>query len=116
MYVVVVIPHHSLLEEQVLKWVRPQARRLQSSLTGLKRRYLQKCETIFQEHNVYIKSRGIYILASYSTTTGLTEKINKLDKERDQYMKNAKKKCRKRRMGEVDFSPEVIVLKKRKDV
>ena len=103
--VVVEIPHHSLLGEKVLKVVCLQARRLKCSLTGPKFRYLQKCKTLFQEHNVYSKTKGLYILARYPPPTGFTEKIHKLDKYWEQYMKNAENKCRKRRMGVVDFSP-----------
>ena len=97
--------HQSLLGEQVLKVVRPQARKLECGLTGPKCRYLQKYETLFQEHNVYSKTKGLYILARYPPPTGFTEKIHKLDKYWEQYMKNAENKCRKRRMGVVDFSP-----------
>ena len=40
---------------------------------------------------------------------GSQKKIHKLDKEREQYMNNTEKKCRKRRIGGVDLYPEVIV-------
>ena len=46
--IVVDIPYQSLLVEQVLKVVRPQAKRLQYGLTGPKHRYLQKFKTLFQ--------------------------------------------------------------------
>ena len=46
--VVVDIPYKSLLGEQVLNVVFPEARSLQCGLTGPKRRYLQKCKTLFQ--------------------------------------------------------------------
>ena len=103
--VVVEIPHHSLLGEKVLKVVCLQARRLKCSLTGPKFRYLQKCKTLFQEHNVYSKARGIYISARYTTPPWFTEKLHKLDKEMEKYTMNAEKKYRKMRMGGVDFSP-----------
>ena len=97
--VMVNITHQSILVEQVLKVVRPKARRLQCGFTGPKNWYLQKCETLFQVHNVYIKARGVYISARYPPPPGFTEKLHKVDKERDQYMKNAENKCRKRRIS-----------------
>ena len=39
-----------------------------------------------------------------------------MNKEREQYTKNSEKECRERRMGGVDFSLEVIVWKKRRDL
>ena len=61
--VVVDIPYQYLLVEQVLKVVRPQARRIQCGLTGLKCQYLKKFETLFNEHNVCSKVSGVYIWA-----------------------------------------------------
>ena len=55
-------------------------------------------------------------MARYLPHPGFTEKLHKLDKERDIYMKNSEKKCRKRRMGGVDFYTEVILWKNRRDV
>ena len=52
-------------------------------------------------------------MARYPHPPRSTEKLHKLDKEREQCMKNAENKCSKRRMGGVDFSPEVIVWKNR---
>ena len=46
--VVVDIPHQYLLGDQVLKVVHSEARRLQCGLTGPKRPYFQKSETLFQ--------------------------------------------------------------------
>ena len=50
----------------------------------------------------------------YPPPPGFTGSLQKLDNERVKYMKNAEKKCRKRRMGGVDFSPEVIIWKNRR--
>ena len=55
-------------------------------------------------------------MARHLPHPGFTEKLHKLDKERDIYMKNSEKKCRKRRMGGVDFYTEVILWKNRRDV
>ena len=100
----------------MFKVVCLEVRRLKCGVTGPKSRYLQKCEKLFHKHKMYIKARRLYLSVSYPTLPGFTVKIHKLDHEREQYMKNAENKCRKRRMGGVDFSPEVIVWKKRRDV
>ena len=68
-------------------------------------RYIQKCEILFQEHEVYRNARGVYISARYPPPTAFIEKLHKLDNERRQYMKNEEKKCRRKRMGGVDLFP-----------
>ena len=79
-------------------------------------KYIRRCERLFREHKLPNKVRTLYAKARYPTPSGLKEKLEKLDKPREQFMKNAEKKCRKRRMGEVDFSPEVMTWKKQRDV
>ena len=107
--VVVDIPNHYLLKDQVLKVIRPKARIMQCGFTGPKRWYIQKCKTLFQEHKFYSKARRIYTSKRYPPPIGFTGKLQKLDNDTEQYTKNAENKCSKRRMGGVNFSPEVIV-------
>ena len=52
---------------------------------------------------MYSKMRMLYISERYPSPPGFTEKLHKLDNERDKYMNNAENKCRKRRMGEPTY-------------
>jgi hypothetical protein len=47
--------------------------------------------------------------SSDETKEAILEQLNKLDKEGEAYMKHAKKKCRKLKLGRIPFSPEAFL-------
>ena len=55
-------------------------------------------------------------MARYPPPPEFIRNLHKLDNDKEIYMKNEEKKCRKRKMGGVEFSPEVIVWRNRRDV
>ena len=75
--IVMDIPYQYILGEQLLKVVHTHSRRIQCGLTGPKCWYLQNCETLFQEHKVYSKARGLYISRRYPPPPKFTEKLKK---------------------------------------
>ena len=114
--VVIDIPLQSLIGEQLLRVVRPPARRLQCSQEAGKRKYGQRLQQLFTEHRIPEKTRTLYAAATYPPPPNFADAAESLDTNRRQFMLHAEKTCRKRCMGEVDFSPGVIVWKKRRDV
>ncbi len=48
----------------------------------------------------------ISVAESNDSKEVLLKKLNQLDREREQYMKHAKKKCRRIKLGCIPFSPE----------
>ena len=114
--IVVDIPLQSLIGEQLLKIVRPPARRLQCSQAQVRQRYVNVLREQFEIHRIYEKTAALYQSATYPPPPGFAKAAEALDRIRTQLMIHAEKVCRKRRMGEVDYSPEVIIWKKRRDV
>ena len=114
--VVIDIPLQSLVGEQLLKVVRPPARRLQCTIERARRKYETILAQQFTIHRIHEKTAALYRQACYPPPPGFQEAVESLDRIRHQLMINAEKKCRKRRMGEVDFSPGVMVWQKRRDV
>ena len=114
--VVIDIPMQSLIGEQLLRVARPPARRLQCKQESSRKLYERTLLQLFQEHRIPEKTAALYSQAHYPPPPTFEAEAASLDRNRRQLMLHAEKVCRKRCMGEVDFSPGVIVWKKRRDV
>ena len=103
------VPWQSLLGEDVLRVVRPDARRLNSQLPRVKAKYDQELERQLRIHR--IKAR-LYLVQELRPANGpltelLQDEMEAIDRVTRDSMICAEKRCRKLRMREVDFSPEV---------
>ena len=103
------IPWNNLLGEDLLRVVRPPARRLTCTLPHVQRKYIALLDAYLDRHQVLSKLRQVQETRGPGplSPTQVTM-IQTLDKVRAEGMRFAEKRCRKLCMGEVDFSPAVI--------
>ena len=110
---VIDIPWKVLLGEDMLKIVRPQARRLSCNIPKAKNRYEQKFLEQAKDHKILPKLHAVYKRANGPLSPEQKEEMERIDHVRKELMIAAEKRCRKLCMGEIDFSPEVSIAGKR---
>ncbi len=84
--------------------VRAASRWLNTRLPGVAAEYARLLETKIIRHKL-IERVGLAHDRS-SSTCSLTHRLNRLDRELGNYMRFAKKRCRKLQSGHIPFSPE----------
>ena len=106
---VVDIPQQVLYGEQLLRIVRPKGRKLQCYKTPTKEKYLQGVKGKTQLHKIEKKIHLLTEIASYPPTEHYIKSQNQIDIVQRDVMRSAENKCRNWHMGEVDFSPQVMI-------
>ena len=89
--------------------VSPQARRLQLGYSRVTKRYLDRYEKLVDEHKLDQRSFVLENSTQYgqSLTGAQRHEAEAIDFMRTKFMNMAEKRCRKLKMGMVDFSPAV---------
>ena len=97
----------SLIGENLLKIVRPEARRLVCGQPEVRRRYITALTTHLRRHKVLEKLLSVQAerFANQALSSDLAARMSQIDKVKTELMRAAEKKCRKLKMGAVDFSP-----------
>eukprot|EP00957_Ditylum_brightwellii_P169168 12876919-Ditylum_brightwellii.AAC.1 len=89
----------------------PQTRHLQACNPWVQFKYTSYLQTYIMHHHLLEKYYAI--LANPPTSNTASElQLNALDKQQGEVMRAAEKRCRKLKMGIVDYSPEVNLLGK----
>ena len=109
------VPYDILLGEDVLKVVRPAARRLSCNIPEAKTKYQKLLGKHFSQHNLLARLHDVYRSATGYLTPDQQAEMERLDKIRTEGMLYAEKRCRKLAMGHVDFSPEINDARKKRD-
>jgi hypothetical protein len=104
----------SLVGDDLLKVIRPQARRLSCNIPKAVSEYTKCLSEYMLRHKVLSKLHQLYSSRDGSFTPGERQQLESLDRIRAEGMIHAEQKCRKLAMGNVDFSPEVDSAKKRR--
>ena len=110
--IVVDIPSACLYGREMLQVERPLARRLQCKFPQCQQKYTSKLTTYYQHHKIPTKIQRTIDLST-SSTSNYVDSQEAVDHEKTDLMKASEKRCRKYRMGAVDFSDEVIIWKHR---
>ena len=110
---VIDVPSSSVLGGHMLKVARPVARRLNGNIKATKEKYNSDLEGYVAEHKLLTRAEALYVHSGFPLSPEQIDCMNKLDDERKQMMMAAEKKCRKLRMGGVEFSPTVDAWGKR---
>jgi hypothetical protein len=93
---------------------RAASRRLNSRLLHVVKKYTENLEENLRQHRL-IKKLG----EAHSGSTdreSIRSKIGKVDESSMQFMKHAKKKCRRLKSGRISFSPESVIWIKREQI
>jgi hypothetical protein len=104
----------TLVGDNLIKIVRPPARRLNSKLPQVEASYISHLLAHMCRHRVLSKLHQLYVARDGAFTPAQRETLERLDRVRADGMRYAEKKCRKLSMGMVDFSPEVDQARKRR--
>jgi len=102
----------SLVGASPPKVVRVAARRLNTKIPHVAEKYVKKLEELYLLHR--LNSRLIRAEASSSSNELVRWKVNRIDRESNQYMSHAEKKCRRIKNGRIPFSPESSVWIRRR--
>jgi hypothetical protein len=84
--------------------VRPALRRLNTKIHGCADRYNKSLRRNILHHRLL--KRMVAAASSGASKSDIAQTLNKLDQEREAYMKHAEKKCRRLKSGRIPFSPE----------
>jgi hypothetical protein len=106
----------SLLGENLLDIVRPSARRLSTQNPQAKQQYTRLLSAHLENHLVLPELHDLYGHLGTRLTEPQQTRLTQLDKVRLEGMQYAEKRCRKLRMGAIDFSPYVNDLYDRKQL
>ena len=87
---------------------KPQARRLTCKHPTIRNRFIEANEKFVSEHKLLEKTQALLERASYPLTEYDQRMFEWLDQMKLVGIKYADKQCRKLRMGDVSFSPEVL--------
>jgi hypothetical protein len=102
----------TVLGDNLLKAIRPQARRLAVGIPTAKRSYIAYVNKSFAHHKVlprlYAIQRDRYKDSPLSLVQ--EETMAAIDRTREEIMKAGEKQCRKLCMGAVDYSPFMVNL------
>ena len=113
-FAVLDINSNALVGDDLLRIVRPQARRLSCSVPKAVLAYNQRLSEYMHRHKVLPKLHHLYSTRDGNFTPAEREQLESLDRSRAEGMLYAEKKCRKLAMGNVDYSPEVDLAKKKR--
>ncbi len=86
------------------KIIRPALRRLNTKIPGCALRYNRAMQKNILRHQLL--EQMISMAESNDSKEVISAKLNQLDREGEQYMKYANKKCRRIKLGCIPFSPE----------
>jgi hypothetical protein len=100
--------------DSLLKIVRPVARRLSCAIPGAVFAYNNHLLTHIHWHNVLPRLHHLYATRDGKFNLQQQQQLEALDRIRVEGMLFAEKRCRKLAMGNVDFSPEVDMARKRR--
>ena len=105
----------SVLGENMLKIVRPQARRLVCGLPEVRKNYTDRLYSYLQRHRVLEKLHFVqaHRFTNKELPPELSHMMASIDRVREGSMKAAEKRCRKLCVGNVDFSPTMVTLGRR---
>jgi hypothetical protein len=104
----------ALVADSLIKIVRPAARRLSCNIPSAVAAYNDRLAQHLQRHKVLPKLHKLYSSRNGTFTGPQQQQLETLDRVRTEGMLHAEKKCRKLAMGNVDYSPEVDLAKKRR--
>jgi hypothetical protein len=96
----------SMVGDNPIRIVRPEARRLNTRIPKVTEKYVSKLEDLIRRHRL-IERIGV-INESTKSRQWKQKKMNNLDQECMQYMLGIENKCRKLRSGIIPFSPEAV--------
>ena len=91
--------------------IRSQARRLNTKIPGVEKRYLKVLEELVRRHRFNERLATAY--ANGTNAESVKIEANKIDRGATACMKKAKKKCRRIKSGRIPFSPESSILIRR---
>ena len=94
----------SLVGDTPRKIVRAPARRLNCKIPGVVERYNKRLELKIRKHRLLERMGAVYLSEDDPATK--KQRLDVLDKESKDYMKNAERNCRKIKSGTIPFSPE----------
>jgi hypothetical protein len=87
--------------------VHPALRRLNTKIHGCADRYNKSlCQNILRHR---LLKRMVAAALSGASKSDLAQTLNKLDQEREVYMKHVERKCRWLKSGRIPFSPEALL-------
>jgi hypothetical protein len=97
----------SLIGENLLKIVHPETRRLVCGQPEVRHHYTAVLSKSFRRHKVLAKLLSIQAerSANQPLSEDLSARMAQIDKVKMELMRSAEMKCRKLKMGAVDFSP-----------
>jgi hypothetical protein len=96
-----------LLGENILRIIRPPARRLSCRIPRVQKHYIRRVSVHFKQHKVLPRLYHIYANIQGPLSPAQQVEIEEIDRIKLEGMKYAEKKCRKLAMGQVDFLPEI---------
>jgi hypothetical protein len=86
---------------------RPAARRLNTNLQGVAKRYIKIYKANAQRHRLVERLGGAH--KNSTSKAEIKHKVGKIDLEAGQLMNNASRKCRKFKPGWICFSPKLVL-------
>jgi hypothetical protein len=104
----------ALVGDNILKVVRPVARRLSCSIPDAVRKYNQLLGEFATTHDLLPSLHRLYSARQGDFTPAQAECLQGLDVLRSQGMRYAEKRCRKFAMGKVEYSPVVAATRLRR--
>ena len=104
--IIIDIPHQTLLGGNVLKIVRPNARRLNCNKPHVKKKYNDVLEIYCYKHRIQQKIYSLFP-PIYPATDQASKAMEAIERVISEGMAHAEKKCRKIHAGEVPFSPKL---------
>ena len=106
-FVSIDIPWDLLLGEDIHKIVRPQARRLSCRIPQAMKNYTTSLSLTLRQHRYLQRLNDIQSHAGTTLTPSQQTELTILDNIRTSAMLQAERHCRKLKMGEVAYSPEI---------
>jgi hypothetical protein len=97
----------SILGTEFHRILPQKARRLNSRVKPIRQKYIDRLEEQFKRHKIYDRLLEIQKDASYPGSSEVCEALEAIDKLIIDLMRNAEKGCRKLRVGQYEFSPQV---------
>jgi len=107
--IVVDIPQQVLYGEQLLRIIRPKGRKLQCRQERVKDKYLTKLRIQTRRHKLEEKLQRLSTMVTYPCSEYFDFLQNQIDTVQRDVMRSAESKCRKWHMGEVDYSPTIMI-------
>ena len=112
--IVIDIPHQVLFGEQLLTIQRPSGRRLRCDNEESVTKYTRELRFQLHHHKIAIKIQNLINLLVADKENKQKTLQNQIDRVKGECMISAEKKCRQYCLGEIDFSPDIRLWKRRK--